>query len=193
MEVPSLAFQLAMGIALAACAGLRAFLPLFVVGVAGKLGWVQLGASFEWLASWPALVVLGVAVVTEVLSDKIPLVDHLLDLVGGFIKPAAGAMLAASVLTQLTPLQSAVVGIVAGGSSAGVVHLAKAKVRLFSSITTAGLGNPFLSFGEDIASLVGSVIAILVPVLLLLMLLATLVVLFILRRRFRLRAARLGR
>jgi hypothetical protein len=130
-EGTALALQVATGIGLAACAGLRAFLPLLVVGAAGRAGVVTLGASYEWLASWPALTVFGVAVVTEVLADKIPVVDHVLDLIGGVVKPAAGALLAASVLTDLTPLQSAVAGIVIGGGSAGIVHLIKAKLRLF--------------------------------------------------------------
>ena len=188
----SLALEMAMGIALAACAGLRAFLPLFVVGIAGKLGWVTLGDSYRWITSWPALAVFGVAVATEILSDKIPIVDHVLDVIGGLVKPAAGALLAASVLTQLSPLQSAVVGILVGGGSAGLVHLTKAKVRLFSSVTTAGLGNPFLSVGEDLASFFGSMIAIVVPVLLILIVLATIVLVFLVRHRLRARAARLG-
>ncbi len=188
----SLALEVAMGIALAACAGLRAFLPLFVVGVAGRLGWVTLGESYQWLASWPALVVFAVAVVAEVLSDKIPIVDHVLDLVGGVVRPAAGALLAASVLTEMTPLQCAVVGILVGGSSAGLVHLTKAKVRLFSSVTTAGLGNPVLSLGEDVVAFVGTAVALWVPVLVLILVLAAFALLLLARRRFRRRAARLG-
>ncbi len=188
-----LALEIAMGIGLAACAGLRAFLPLLVVGLAGRMGWVGLSDSFRWLASWPALVVFGVAVLTEILSDKIPVVDHMLDVIGGALKPAAGALLAASVLSDLGPLQATVLGILVGGSSAGAVHLVKAKVRLFSSVTTAGLGNPFLSFGEDLAALAGSVIAIVLPVLLLGVVIATLLFFLVVRRRFRLRAERLGR
>lgn len=188
----SLVLQVAMGVALAACAGLRAFLPLFVVGVAGRLGLVGLGASFQWLASWPALVVFGVAVVTEVLADKIPIVDHVLDVIGGVVKPLAGAVLATAVLTAETPLPPAVLGILAGGGSAGVVHLTKAKLRLFSSATTAGLGNPFLSVGEDIASLLGSVLAVVIPVVLLALVVATLVLLLVIRHRLQVRAANFG-
>jgi len=187
----SVILEVAMGIGLAACAGLRAFLPLLVAGVAGRLGWVSLSSHFDWLASWPALTVFGVAVVAEILSDKIPVVDHVLDVLGGVIKPAAGAILAASVIRDLTPLETAVVGIVLGGGSAGLVHLTKAKVRLFSSVTTAGLGNPLLSVGEDVASLVGSLTAIVFPLFLLLVVAATLVLLLVARRRLRLRAARL--
>ena len=188
-----ISLQAAMGIGLAACAGLRAFLPLFLVGVAGRLTFIPLSGPFEWLASWPALTVFGVAVVTEILADKIPVVDHVLDLVGGLLKPIAGAMVAASVQEHLTPLQMVVAGIVLGGGAAGAVHLAKAKLRLFSTVTTAGLGNPVLSIGEDAASLVGSLIAIVWPVLLLLLIASTFVLIFFVRSRLRRRAARLDR
>jgi hypothetical protein len=188
-----LLFQVAMGIGLAACAGLRAFLPLFVLGAAGRLDWVALSPSFQWLSSTPALVVFGVAVVTEVLSDKVPVVDHVLDILGGVIKPIAGTVVAASVLTDLSPLQSTVVGLVAGGGAAGVVHLAKAKLRLFSSLTTGGLGNPVLSLAEDVASFVGSALAIVMPVLLLAAVAATFAILLYARRRFRQRFGALAR
>jgi hypothetical protein len=162
-EAVPLLFQIAAGIALAACAGLRAFLPLFVTGIVGRLGWVDLSGSFEWLSSTPALVVLGVAVTVELLSDKIPVVDHALDVLNTFLKPAAGTALMASMLTNLTPLQAIVLGIVAGGGSAGLVHLAKAKLRLGSSLLTAGLANPLLSLAEDGVAFVGTAAAFLVP------------------------------
>jgi hypothetical protein len=184
-----LIFQVAMGIGLASCAGLRAFLPLFVVGAAGKMELVKLGAGFEWLASWPSLTVFGVAVLAEILADKFPLVDNALDLFAGFVKPVAGALLAASVYADFTPLQATALGIILGGGAAGTVHLAKAKVRLVSSASTAGIGNPILSVSEDAASLFGSIAAILVPVLVVLVVATSLILLLLAARRFRRRAA----
>ena len=182
-QVGTLAFQVAMGIGLAACAGLRAFLPLLVVSVAGKLGWVPLSDRFEWLATWPAVVVFGVAVVAELLSDKIPLIDNLLDTLQVWVKPIAGALLAIAVLTELEPLPATALGIMAGASSAGLVHVVKAKVRLLSSALTTGLGNPILSVIEDAVALVGSVLSIVVPFLIVaLVALALLGVVFAVRR-----------
>jgi len=185
-----LVVQIAAGIGLAACAGLRAFLPLLVVGACGRAGWIGLSSPFDWLASWPALIVFGVAVIIEVLSDKIPVVDHLLDVVQGVVKPAAGAALVVAVVTDLTPLQSTVLGILGGGGAAAVVHVAKAKVRLLSSAVTSGLGNPILSVMEDLVTGLGSFVAILAPILVLLFFVIALVLLFLLLRRFHLRSAR---
>jgi uncharacterized membrane protein len=182
-QVGTLAFQVAMGIGLAACAGLRAFLPLLVVSIAGKLGWVPLSDRFEWLGTWPAVVVFGVAVVTELLSDKIPLIDNLLDTLQVWVKPIAGALLAVAVLTELEPLPATALGIMAGASSAGIVHVVKAKVRLLSSALTTGLGNPVLSLIEDIVALVGSILSMVVPFLLVAVLaLAIVGVVFAVRR-----------
>jgi hypothetical protein len=178
-------FQAIMGIALAACAGLRVFLPLLVVGIAGRLDWIPLSSSFEWLAGWPALIVFGVAVVTEILADKIPLVDNFLDVVHTFVKPVAGAILVASVVTDLSPLQTTVLAIILGGGTSGAVQLTKAKIRLASSATTAGAGNPVISLAEDAGSLVGSVIALIVPILLILLMTGTFILLFLVARRIR--------
>jgi len=164
-EIAPLVLQIAAGIALAACAGLRAFLPLLATGIAGRLGWVDLSGSFEWMASTPALVVFGVAVIVELLGDKVPVVDHVLDVLQTFLKPAAGTVLAASMLTTLTPLQATFLGVAVGGSSAGFVHLAKAKLRLGSSLLTAGLANPLISVVEDVAAFIGTAAAFIVPLL----------------------------
>ena len=150
-------FQVLMGVGLAACAGLRAFLPLLVVGIAGRLDWIPLTSRFEWL------VIFGVAVVVEVLADKIPLVDNLLDVLQGFVKPIAGTILMASVVTELEPAHRVALALILGAGTAGAVQLTKAKLRLLSSATTAGTGNPVLSVGEDASSLFGSLLALVAP------------------------------
>ena len=163
-ETGTLALQLAMGISLAACAGLRAFLPLLIVGAAGRMDVIPLSGSFEWLESTPALSVFGVAVVMELLGDKFPGVDHFLDIVQTGAKPVVGTILVASVVTELSPLQATVLGILLGGSAAGAVHLVKAQARLLSTATTAGFANPVVSTGEDIGAGLGAVAAIFIPV-----------------------------
>ena len=158
-----------MGIALAACAGLRAFLPPFVVGLAGRLGLVALSPSFSWLAEPPALVAFGVAVALEILADKIPVVDHALDALQTFVKPVAGGFIAATVVSEWAPLYVTIASIVIGASASTVVHLAKAQLRLVSTATTVGAGNPVLSTSEDGVALAGTVGAIALPLLVLLL------------------------
>jgi len=184
--------QLAMGVSLAACAGLRAFLPLFLVGIAGRLDWIPLTSHFEWLESTPSLVVFGVAVVVELLADKVPWFDNLLDLAQSFVKPTAGVVAAAAVLQELTPLQGAVLALVLGGGIAAAMHLGKAQLRLVSTAATGGLANPAVSVVEDGGAWSLGLAALVAPLIAAAALLAVLIVAvwFLNRRRARLRAFR---
>ena len=51
--------SIALGIGLAAAVGLRVFLPLLVLSIAGYAGVVPLSDSFQWLATLPAVAMLG--------------------------------------------------------------------------------------------------------------------------------------
>jgi hypothetical protein len=175
-------FQVVMGVSLAACAGLRAFLPLFVAGVAGRFELIPLSESFEWMAGTPALVVLGVAVVTELLADKIPAVDNFLDGLQTFVKPVAGTILAASVLTDMPIVYATALGLITGGGTAAAVHVSKAQVRLASSVATVGVANPLISFLEDVAALVGSLLSLFFPLIVVLGLFVAVIVVWRLLR-----------
>jgi uncharacterized membrane protein len=194
-----LAFQVTAGVCLAACCGLRAFLPLFVLGSATRLGLgemligapLPLNEAYTWLGSTPALVVFGAAVVVEVLADKVPAVDHLLDLVQTGVRPLAGAVALAASTDALDPLYASVLGLVLGGTVAGGVHVGKAKIRLLSTLGTGGIASPVLSFVEDALALVGSVLALLATVVAVVLILAGIAATALLVRHFRRRAGRL--
>jgi small basic protein len=155
---------LGLAIALAASAGLRAWLPLLLAGGLARLGVLDLGPSFQFLASTKALVLFGIATAIELVGDKIPAVDHALDVIGTPLRPAAGALLAASVLGTVTdPLTSVVLGTAVGAPSALVPHAAKSALRAASTTVTGGLANPLLSILEDAISIATFVLAVLVP------------------------------
>jgi hypothetical protein len=168
-----LATQFAMGFALAATVGLRTFLPLLAAGLLARFGYVDLGNSFEWMSKTPALVVFGSAVVFEVLADKVPGLDHALHVVESFVKPVAGTLVAAAMLTHLDPMTAVVLGLVGGGTIAGAVHVAKGTTRAASTVLTGGLGNPVLSIFDDVLAVGGIILAIVAPIV------AALIVLFV--------------
>jgi hypothetical protein len=158
--------SLALGIGLAACAGLRAWLPLLLLGGLARWGVVDLSPSFEFVQSTRALILFGVATVVEIAGDKIPAVDHTLDVLSTVLRPAAGSLLAASVLWQISdPLTAAALGIAVGAPSALVPHAAKSTLRIASTTFTGGLANPVLSFLEDAAAFVFFVLTVVLPVL----------------------------
>jgi hypothetical protein len=154
-----------MGISLSAACGLRAFLPLFVLSVSALFGWVELNQAFDWLGSPVAATAFGCAVLLEIISDKFPVVDNILDAIGSYVKPIAATLIVAGVIRDWDPLLAAIVGLVAGGGTAAAVHIGKAGLRMASTAVTAGLGNVFLSVVEDIAALAGSALAVFAPVL----------------------------
>jgi len=165
MDTIQVIFLLLMGFSLAATCGLRAFLPLFIIALAGKAGYISIAPSFEWMVSWPALICFGTATVLEILADKIPAVDHVLDAAGIYIRPVAGALAASSMIQGMDPLLGLVIGIIMGASIAGIVQTIKGMLRLFSSSVTGGLANPAISFVEDGTAAVTSILSLVTPVL----------------------------
>jgi hypothetical protein len=177
MEVAALSEflpALALAVALAASAGLRAWLPLLLASILSRVGVLDLGESFSFLSSNRALVLFGVATLLELVGDKVPAVDHALDVIGTPLRPAAGALLAASVLgTVSDPLTALVLGTAVGAPTALVPHALKTALRTVSTTLTGGLANPLLSVLEDIITVATVVLAILVPVLVVALLAAT--------------------
>lgn len=189
MENPDLVTVLqtvGLAIALAASAGLRAWLPLLLAGGLSRLELLQLGPTFGFLSSNRALAVLALATVLEIAADKIPAVDHALDGLSTVLRPAAGTLLAASVLGNVSdPLTAWVLGAAVGAPAALVPHAAKSGLRLASTVFTAGLANPVVSVLEDLGTLLIFALAVLVPlaVVALLLLAAALLLRRVLARR----------
>jgi hypothetical protein len=156
---------LATGVVLAASAGLRAFLPVFAASVGVRFMGMPVPEYLDWLGSPVTMIIFGGATVVEILSDKIPVVDHALDAVQSFTKPILGAIAATPFLFQFAPEHAAALGLAVGIPLALGVHATKATVRAGSTVTTAGLGNPFLSVLEDVAAVVAVVLAFVVPLL----------------------------
>jgi hypothetical protein len=155
----------AAGIMLAASAGLRAFMPLFGVGLASRFfGW-SIAPSMEWMASDVGLVGLGIAMVVELVADKVPLVDHTLDVLHTVVGPLAGALVAFSLAADMPPAIGALVALALGAPVAGGVHLIAAVTRVKSSVMSAGSFNPALSLVEDVVTVAAIAIAIFIPLL----------------------------
>lgn len=182
---PQLLLQVALGIALAAAAGFRIFVPLLVLSIAAVTGRVELAGGLAWIGTMPALVVFAVATVAEIAAYYVPWVDNALDWLGAPLAVTAGTLLAASTLGDADPMLRWVLAVVAGGGTAGAVHGVLALLRKLSSLTTGGLANPILSTAEAGGSLALSVLALALPLLALLLLAVALAVLLRTARRRR--------
>ena len=150
---------------LSASAGLNAYIPLLIVGVlAHYTNLIHLNAPWDLLANPWILIMLGLLLIIEMLADKIPVVNHINDLIQTIVRPAAGAIAFAAstnVIQGINPVLAMACGLLVAGS----VHLAKsAAVRPLVTATTGGAGNVPISIAEDITSTAVSFLSVLVPV-----------------------------
>ncbi|MBX5463775.1 MAG: DUF4126 domain-containing protein [Steroidobacteraceae bacterium] len=163
MSAIDVAGSIALGIALAAAAGFRVFLPLLITSVAAYTGHLQLSESFAWLGSVPAMATLAVATIAEILAYYIPVVDNLLDTLTTPAALVAGTLLSAAVMTDLPPIVKWSAAVIAGGGAAGITQSVTAMLRAKSTAFTGGIGNPVVATAETGSALVVSGLAILAP------------------------------
>jgi hypothetical protein len=160
-------FSILLGISLGASTGLHTTLPLLLVAAAAhfNIGNFALRGDFAWLTSDAALIVLLIAAIVETIADKVPAVDHFLDVIGTVARPLAATLSAAAVFNHGDRTTAAVVGLIIAAPAAFGVHAAKAGVRVGSSAMTFGCANPFISLIEDVIAAVLSIVAIFAPLI----------------------------
>lgn len=183
-----------LGLGLASATGLRTFLPLLMLALAAKFEMfgIRLNDQMDWLGSWPAISALAVAAMAEFAGDKIPAVDHALNAVGYVTRPVAGAVAAGSVFWAVDPTTAAVAGVIVGAPIALAFNAAQTGVRVGSTATTGGLGNPVVSLIEDVLAVLTVIVAFLAPVIIPLVLVIMAIVVFRLAKRIRDRPARVA-
>ncbi|MET0492611.1 MAG: DUF4126 domain-containing protein [Actinoplanes sp.] len=165
------------GTGLAASAGLNAYIPLVTMGLLARYtDYIDLPSGWSWLANGWTLTILVVLLAVEVVADKIPVVDHVNDIVQTVVRPTAGGLAfgAGSSSETVTVADPGSffgshqwVPVAAGVLIALCVHGVKAASRPVVNATTAGVGAPVASTAEDISSVVLSLLAILLPILVL--------------------------
>jgi hypothetical protein len=189
------------GTGLAASAGLNAYVPLLTMGLLARYSdLVTLPSGWQWLSNGWVITILLVLLVIEVVADKVPMVDHVNDVVQTAVRPTAGGLVfgagtGAQTVTVDDPGRffgsQQWVPIVIGMVIALAVHAVKAAARPVINTTTAGFGTPLASAVEDAGSVLGSLVAILLPALVLLFLLGfVFFVTWVVRRRRRRRRER---
>ena len=184
-----------IGSSLAASAGLNAWMPLFLLGLADRLlPPVSLPTGWSWISSDVALWVLGILLLLEIIADKIPALDSINDVVQSVLRPASGGIVFGAGSSSQTVAvsdpaaffaENTWVPIVTGIVIALIVHIVKASARLASNTVTGGLAAPVLSTAEDGASFLLAALAIIVPALAVLLLVALVVTAVVYWRRSR--------
>ena len=120
---------------------------------------------------------LGIAALIELLADKVPVLDHALDVLGTFARPAAGALAGWATFGPIHPALALAAAVVLGAGALGI-HALKAKARLGSTLLTLGHANPLLSVAEDAVAVVLSATAFIAPVIALVLVAAGVTIMF---------------
>jgi len=139
----------AIGILLAWLAGIRVYLTVFGVGMAGYLGWLELPQALEVAASPWVMGVSAVLAAVEFFADKIPGVDSGWDLLHTLLRIPAGAFLAASAMSPDGDLGT---GMLATGAGVALTsHLLKSGSRALLNTSPEPVSNWTASVTEDVA------------------------------------------
>ncbi|QLG46476.1 DUF4126 domain-containing protein [Costertonia aggregata] len=179
-----------LGVGLAASVGFRIFLPLFALSLASYFNVWELNHSWEWIGSFAAVIVLGVATIVEIFAYFIPWVDNLLDSIAIPLAGIAGTAVMVSTVADLDPVVTWSLAIIAGGGTATAIRGAGATSRLTSTATTGGLGNPVISTVETGTAMVVTTASIFAPILAAVFVIVILIIIFRIYRKLRPRNTR---
>jgi uncharacterized membrane protein len=137
LDAPQL---LALAAALGWASGVRLYAAVFLVGLAGFMGWIDLPQGLRVLQHPGVLAAAGFMCFVEFFADKIPLVDTLWDTVHTVIRIPAGAALAAAALGADNHVMTLIAALL-GGSLAATAHTAKLTTRAAINTSPEPLSN----------------------------------------------------
>ena len=173
--------EVAIALALAWGAGLRAYAVVFAVGLAGAMGWVELPGHLEVLQHPVVLFASGFMMLVEFGADKVPWLDSIWDAMHSFVRIPAGAALAAMAFGDSTAAVMVAAGLL-GGSLAAAMHVAKAGARATLNLSPEPFSNWTASLSEDALVPLGLWLAFMHPLAFLLVLALTMLGMVLLMR-----------
>jgi Domain of unknown function (DUF4126) len=139
---------LALAAALGWASGIRLYASVFIVGLAGYMGWLDLPPGLEVLQHPVMLGVSASMLLMEFVADKIPFVDTMWDTAHTLIRIPAGAVLAAGALGADSGVISAAAALM-GGSLAAASHATKMTTRAAVNSSPEPFSNVAVSLFED--------------------------------------------
>ena len=155
--------DIAIVLALAWAAGINLYAALFVFGLMGHYGYVDLPPALAILADPRFIAASGVMFAIEFFADKVPGVDSLWDAIHTFVRIPAGAALAAGAASDFGPALQLLAGLTGGTLAAGS-HFTKAGSRALINTSPEPFSNWAASLGEDALVVTGLWAAVAHPV-----------------------------
>ncbi len=139
---------LALAGALGWASGFRLYAVVFLVGMGGAAGWMELPAGLQVLQHPALLGASGFMLFVEFFADKIPVVDSLWDMVNSVVRIPAGAALAAGVFGADSGALALAAALL-GGSLAATSQAAKSTTRAAINASPEPFSNIAMSLAED--------------------------------------------
>jgi hypothetical protein len=151
------------GLGLSAAAGLNAWVTLLLFnGLYRVLPQEFPGPTSAALASHFAVTAAFILFLAEFVADKIPIVDHLWNLLQTLLRPVVGALLTLAAVPDTSTYGR--VGLALAGAAATLAtHLVQSTTRLTSTAATRGLTQFALSLAEDALALAIGALVFFVP------------------------------
>jgi hypothetical protein len=172
-------------------AGLNAYIPLLSVGLLSRYtDLIHLSSPWDRLGDPLVLGIVGLVGVADFIGDKVPIVDHVLHVIGIAVAPIVGGLLALATASvfDVSPGLTVTLGVAA----ALATQVGRTAARPVSTVTTGGGGNPVLSLAEDGVSGALSITAVIWPVVTAVLAVVVLIAVFLLWRRWRAFRSRIG-
>jgi hypothetical protein len=113
-----------------------------------RFGVLHLPQSLDAISTLPVMAGAALLYAVEFVADKVPYLDTVWDGVHTFIRPAAGAFLAFSMVGHVDPKWQVLAALL-GGSVALTSHAAKASTRAAANVSPEPFSNWVLSLTED--------------------------------------------
>ncbi len=143
-----LSHLVAIAAALGWASGLRLYSVVFLTGLAGALGWVELPGGLQVLQSPWLLGASGTMLFIEFFVDKIPGLDTVWDAIHTVVRIPAGAALAAAVFGGDDATWTTLAALLGGGLAA-TSHIAKATTRAAVNTSPEPFSNVAMSLLGD--------------------------------------------
>lgn len=139
---------LALAAALGWASGFRLYAAVFLAGIAGWAGWVELPAGLQILQHPGVLFASGFMLFAEFFADKIPFVDSMWDAAHTLIRIPAGAALAAGAIGADSQAMAWIAALLGGGLAA-TSHATKMTTRAAVNTSPEPFSNVAVSLAED--------------------------------------------
>jgi hypothetical protein len=166
-----------LGLALGSAwtSGINLYATVAVLGLLQHYKLAHLPGGLHVLDNW---IIIGIALalyIIEFFADKVPYLDTIWDAIHTFIRVPAGAVIAATATSDISPAVQ-VVALLLGGGLALTTHGTKATIRASANVSPEPLSNWILSLAEDVIAVGSVVLAVLHPVVILVVILIFLLI-----------------